>query len=160
MGRGIVSGRVALLLRSTEIRPHRPKDLLPPSPPPNPGSSKSNTLLCLPRENPPSPRLLSGHSHPGLGRESGLGKKSGQGQRESILERESGVAAGVATRRGLAAGLRTPISEVLPGCRDIISPGLGTQGIGSPGIGTEYRDSNSRTPSLAWDSRVRDFFFP
>src|SRR5579875_2675667 len=38
MGRGIVSGRVALLLRSTEIRPHRPKDLLPPSPPENPGS--------------------------------------------------------------------------------------------------------------------------
>ena len=27
MGRGIVSGRVALLLRSTEIRPHRPNDL-------------------------------------------------------------------------------------------------------------------------------------
>jgi hypothetical protein len=26
MGRGIVSGRVALLLRSTEIPPHRPKD--------------------------------------------------------------------------------------------------------------------------------------
>ena len=32
MGRGIVSGRVALLLRSTEIRPHRPNDLLPPFP--------------------------------------------------------------------------------------------------------------------------------
>src|SRR3954452_4934473 len=31
MGRGIVSGRVALLLRSTEIRSHRPNDLLPPS---------------------------------------------------------------------------------------------------------------------------------
>ena len=31
MGRGIVSGRVALLLRSTEIQPHRPNDLLPPS---------------------------------------------------------------------------------------------------------------------------------
>src|ERR1700680_1545022 len=39
MGRGIVSGRVALLLRSTEIPPHRPKDfpcldypsLLPPA---------------------------------------------------------------------------------------------------------------------------------
>ena len=30
MGRGIVSGRVALLLRSTEIPPHRPNDLLPP----------------------------------------------------------------------------------------------------------------------------------
>lgn len=29
MGRGIVSGRVALLLRSTEIPPHRPNDLLP-----------------------------------------------------------------------------------------------------------------------------------
>jgi hypothetical protein len=32
MGRGIVSGRVALLLRSTEIPPHRPNDLLPPPP--------------------------------------------------------------------------------------------------------------------------------
>ena len=29
-GRGIVSGRVALLLRSTEIRPHRPNDLSRP----------------------------------------------------------------------------------------------------------------------------------
>src|SRR5579871_3443484 len=38
MGRGIVSGRVALLLRSTEIRPHRPKDLLPPRTAPNLGS--------------------------------------------------------------------------------------------------------------------------
>ena len=35
MGRGIVSGRVALLLRSTEIRPHRPNDL---SRPPGGGS--------------------------------------------------------------------------------------------------------------------------
>ena len=81
MGRGIVSGRVALLLRSTEIRPHRPKDLLPPSPPPNPGSSKSNTLLCLPRENPPSPRLLSGHSHPGLGRRTGSRRTVGTRKR-------------------------------------------------------------------------------
>ena len=37
MGRGIVSGRVALLLRSTEIRPHRPNDLLPPFLPHTPG---------------------------------------------------------------------------------------------------------------------------
>ena len=50
MGRGIVSGRVALLLRSTEIRPHRPNDLLPPLPLPrfrgplNP----SNLLPLLP----------------------------------------------------------------------------------------------------------------
>jgi len=29
MGRGILSGRVPLLLRSTEIWPHRPNDLLP-----------------------------------------------------------------------------------------------------------------------------------
>jgi hypothetical protein len=35
MGRGIVSGRVALLLRSTEIPPHRPNDLLPLFPAPN-----------------------------------------------------------------------------------------------------------------------------
>src|SRR5450631_2445843 len=46
MGRGIVSGRVALLLRSTEIPPHRPKDfpfypqLLP-------------TPLCVPPEYSP-----------------------------------------------------------------------------------------------------------
>jgi hypothetical protein len=31
MGRGIVSGRVALLLRSTEIPPHRPKDFPTPT---------------------------------------------------------------------------------------------------------------------------------
>ncbi len=41
MGRGIVSGRVALLLRSTEIPPHRPNDLLPPFPLHTPGSSHS-----------------------------------------------------------------------------------------------------------------------
>ena len=41
MGRGIVSGRVALLLRSTEIRPHRPNDLLPPSNSQTPGSNPS-----------------------------------------------------------------------------------------------------------------------
>ena len=45
MGRGIVSGRVALLLRSTEIRPHRPKDLLPPSRSPNPGSPPPSAFL-------------------------------------------------------------------------------------------------------------------
>jgi hypothetical protein len=46
MGRGIVSGRVALLLRSTEIRPHRPNDLLPPS--------NSQTLGWLPFHTPHS----------------------------------------------------------------------------------------------------------
>lgn len=34
MGRGIVSGRVALLLRSTEIPPHRPKDFPQENPSP------------------------------------------------------------------------------------------------------------------------------
>jgi hypothetical protein len=43
MGRGIVSGRVALLLRSTEIPPHRPNDLLPPFPLHTPGS-QTHTL--------------------------------------------------------------------------------------------------------------------
>jgi hypothetical protein len=48
MGRGIVSGRVALLLRSTEIRPHRPNDLLPFfffSDSPAPGSTKAPLFL-------------------------------------------------------------------------------------------------------------------
>src|SRR5579871_4500229 len=61
MGRGIVSGRVALLLRSTEIRPHRPKDLLPPSPPENPGSP---TLYLPIQKSTKSERsLLSGQTH-------------------------------------------------------------------------------------------------
>lgn len=47
MGRGIVSGRVALLLRSTEIRPHRPKDLLP-LPSPTPPSRVTHDLASLP----------------------------------------------------------------------------------------------------------------
>lgn len=55
MGRGIVSGRVALLLRSTEIRPHRPNDLLPlPTPtfqghqPQLPSPPTLGTPSCLP----------------------------------------------------------------------------------------------------------------
>src|ERR1700738_4983181 len=52
MGRGIVSGRVALLLRSTEIPPHRPKDF--PTPPhsriPLPCLASKNKVLW-PREN-------------------------------------------------------------------------------------------------------------
>ncbi len=47
MGRGIVSGRVALLLRSTEIRPHRPNDLCYPSRPATPGCCSS----CASRPN-------------------------------------------------------------------------------------------------------------
>ena len=41
MGRGIVSGRVALLLRSTEIRPHRPNDLSQNFPRPSGGDPGS-----------------------------------------------------------------------------------------------------------------------
>src|SRR6476469_891408 len=48
MGRGIVSGRVALLLRSTEIRPHRPNDLLPPSNSQTPGCRLSLLHLVFP----------------------------------------------------------------------------------------------------------------
>jgi hypothetical protein len=48
MGRGIVSGRVALLLRSTEIRPHRPNDLLPPSRSPTPGCCGPHPPLASP----------------------------------------------------------------------------------------------------------------
>jgi hypothetical protein len=47
MGRGIVSGRVALLLRSTEIPPHRPNDLLPLFPAPN------SRVTSLPSLSPP-----------------------------------------------------------------------------------------------------------
>lgn len=56
MGRGIVSGRVALLLRSTEIRPHRPNDLLPPSNSQTPGSLSpihtwSSHTWCFPKRH-------------------------------------------------------------------------------------------------------------
>src|SRR6476646_1282942 len=47
MGRGIVSGRVALLLRSTEIRPHRPNDLLPPSNSQTPGCYPPYCTWCF-----------------------------------------------------------------------------------------------------------------
>ena len=70
MGRGIVSGRVALLLRSTEIPPHRPNDLLPPHshipgsltpllhapPPSNTWSSQNILALCLPGQRLSEPR--------------------------------------------------------------------------------------------------------
>jgi hypothetical protein len=61
MGRGIVSGRVALLLRSTEIRPHRPNDLLPPSNSQTPGSTlrytcSSHTWCFPPKRIYPLPR--------------------------------------------------------------------------------------------------------
>ena len=48
MGRGIVSGRVALLLRSTEIRPHRPNDLLPLSPLQLPDSRVTSSFIYHP----------------------------------------------------------------------------------------------------------------
>jgi hypothetical protein len=71
MGRGIVSGRVALLLRSTEIPPHRPNDLLPlPNtqkdskfPTPGPGSGPSH---------PPDPNLGKIAPRQGTGRQSDL----------------------------------------------------------------------------------------
>ena len=56
MGRGIVSGRVALLLRSTEIRPHRPNDLLPPSGAHDPG--------CEERHKEKRPTLGKNHGKP------------------------------------------------------------------------------------------------
>src|SRR5579875_33467 len=222
MGRGIVSGRVALLLRSTEIRPHRPKDLLPPSPPENPGSltlylpiQKSTKSERSQRDKltPPGLSFGTGNNNRDSAnnrdlkknrdseenrdslRESGLGagqrdSERDTGSRESQRDaglaaghRESGVAAGVGSRSGsrdsqrdrepavgsrsgtpglaagvgsrdatgLAAGPRIPISEVLAGYRDMASPGLGTDVskipcIGTdvskiPCIGTEYRDS-------------------
>jgi hypothetical protein len=50
MGRGIVSGRVALLLRSTEIRPHRPNDLLPPknTPKTTPKNAQKSRVALFP----------------------------------------------------------------------------------------------------------------
>ena len=64
MGRGIVSGRVALLLRSTEIPPHRPNDLLPPFPPPTPGSPNSLSLSAqhLPKMPPTLRKKCLQHS--------------------------------------------------------------------------------------------------
>ena len=70
MGRGIVSGRVALLLRSTEIWPHRPNDLLPPF--------DSQTLGWLPFHTP----------HSILGQKNGIGivpGRSGTGPRARTL---------------------------------------------------------------------------
>ena len=79
MGRGIVSGRVALLLRSTEIRPHRPNDLLPP---PN-----SQTLGWLPFHTP----------HSALGQKNGVG----------IVPGRPGTGPRAATRTGPRAATRT-----------------------------------------------------
>ena len=67
MGRGIVSGRVALLLRSTEIRPHRPNDLLPLPLPhsrvppllPSPFSNTCTLTLVLPSTPRHAPATLS-----------------------------------------------------------------------------------------------------
>lgn len=81
MGRGIVSGRVALLLRSTEIPPHRPKDfpfypqLLP-------------TPFCVPREYSPRQKFLPcGRQRArGPGSESKEGKTTKERKRENTWE--------------------------------------------------------------------------
>ena len=81
MGRGIVSGRVALLLRSTEIRPHRPNDLLPPSHSPTPGCSGpvpcASSHTWARKISPPLHSRVkgcrgSGPRGPGLGAQMGL----------------------------------------------------------------------------------------
>ena len=91
MGRGIVSGRVALLLRSTEIRPHRPNDLLPPQGPHAPGCPPqpfsppggSNTWKKKEKKNlfPLADSWIS--CHPGL---EGLAARGGR-RREVVAAR-------------------------------------------------------------------------
>src|SRR6202011_5352072 len=93
MGRGIVSGRVALLLRSTEIPPHRPKDFpTPPHPTPLPNPlalpslQKQSTLA--PREySPPQKNLGPAGGKKGRGVQ-GKSRRRGrekEGKREKHL---------------------------------------------------------------------------
>src|SRR5665811_1276494 len=89
MGRGIVSGRVALLLRSTEIRPHRPNDLLPPS--------NSQTPGWLPFHTP----------HSTLGQKNSTPGNHHTGQHPGVASRH-------AAAEGLAAG-QGPQTLKLPG---------------------------------------------
>jgi hypothetical protein len=148
MGRGIVSGRVALLLRSTEIRPHRPKDLLPPSPPENPGSptlylpilksTKSERSLLSGQTHTPGTLIRDWEQQSGLRRGSGLGRKNRdcKENRDSLREsglgaghRESGLTAGVGSRSGTpgpVAGVGTP------------GP---VAGVGTPGLAAGHRES-------------------
>ena len=81
MGRGIVSGRVALLLRSAEIPPHRPDDLLPlPPAPPLPGTPLPPCSFLPPCISPyPKPFSFRDsdpqrHLDTWLGRSSDLGR--------------------------------------------------------------------------------------
>ena len=126
MGRGIVSGRVALLLRSTEIRPHRPNDLLPPFYALDPGWTQPL----------PSFQHLETFSNfqSGLAvanRESGLGVGTRRG--------ESGVGTGsrdspwrIGTRRG-ESGLGSP------GCSDEPQRGRTIQHLEFSGLGAPAR---------------------
>ena len=91
MGRGIVSGRVALLLRSTEIPPHRPNDLLPsnshipgslapfstPLNLPTLGLLKTFYHLCTLPSGTTTVRNRESGIGTGTGRDCGLGTRAG-----------------------------------------------------------------------------------
>ena len=85
MGRGIVSGRVALLLRSTEIRPHRPNDWLPHSTTPVRGTPSPSREAVLRDSSTWPKKKKSDRKEPG----DGGGSRDRQAQQESGTRRHS-----------------------------------------------------------------------
>src|ERR1700684_2849549 len=142
MGRGIVSGRVALLLRSTEIRPHRPNDLLPPFPPPHtrvpplPPSLRHLVILHLAKlfSHPHTPGCYL--DHPWCTLDSTL-KTLGTPQSGLPLP----LAAGLGTRAGTRDSRRDSLSLLAPGLPVPPAPGLAT------GLGTLPRGGTLPVPA-------------
>ena len=109
MGRGIVSGRVALLLRSTEIRPHRPNDLLPFfffSDSPAPGSTKAPLFLPSFQHLEKFSKIISSNALAGTRiTPRGAGTRAGTWQVSSTLSAATRVAGTLPTLLGLG-GIR------------------------------------------------------
>ena len=131
MGRGIVSGRVALLLRSTEIRPHRPNDLLPPKRAASPGWDAPRGAPNTWAERNPQRDRPTGR-YPGVG-----ARRDSQGARHQIFL-SSGESPGVGVtldleifEPGLAARARESPRE--PG----VATRAGTRSA-SPGVAARF----------------------
>ena len=121
MGRGIVSGRVALLLRSTEIRPHRPNDLLPPKRAASPGWDAPRGAPNTWAERNPQRDRPTGR-YPGVG-----ARRDSQGARHQIFL-SSGESPGVGVTLDL----------------EIFEPGLAARARESPrepGLAARARES-------------------
>ena len=105
MGRGIVSGRVALLPRSTEIRPHRPNDLLPPSTRQVQGEPVDRRQTLGKNRGPKPPRAVTHLEWARVGAE----PRTWSGARRDATRREAQLPGGLNTAKGVNPTLRKKI---------------------------------------------------